>query len=142
MAQSLGDGSLCSFSSSLNAVKCAIAIQQKLQEEVNFKVRIVVFPNERTMRLNFPSFHFSFGTEGFKYMVFQDSTWDYSSYDFSNFSTTTQYHAQYECFQCLAEDLQFLVNFTSKHKRTKYKAYLTFIENRRVQPLKHPAIKA
>ncbi len=25
-------------------------------------------------------------------------------------------HAQYECFQCLAEDLQFQVKFTSKHR--------------------------
>jgi feruloyl esterase len=28
-------------------------------------------------------------------LVFQDSTWDYSSYDFSNFSKTTQYASSY-----------------------------------------------
>ena len=52
-------------------------------------------PNEGTMALNFPSLHFGFGTEMFKYLVFQDSTWDYSSYDFSNFSTATQYASSY-----------------------------------------------
>lgn len=36
----LGDGSLCSFPSSANAVKCGIAIQQKLGKEVDYKVRI------------------------------------------------------------------------------------------------------
>jgi len=36
----LGDGSLCSFNSSVNAVKCAIEIQNKLKQEVVFKVRI------------------------------------------------------------------------------------------------------
>ena len=36
----LGDGSLCSFSSSVNAVKCAIEIQGKLKQEAEFKVRI------------------------------------------------------------------------------------------------------
>jgi class 3 adenylate cyclase/Tol biopolymer transport system component len=36
----LGDGSLCSFSSSVNAVKCAMEIQDKLKHEVDFKVRI------------------------------------------------------------------------------------------------------
>jgi feruloyl esterase len=52
-------------------------------------------PNEGTMALNFPSLHFGFGTEIFKYLVFQDPTWNYSSYDFSNFSTTTQYASSY-----------------------------------------------
>lgn len=36
----LGDGSLCSFSSTVNAVKCAIAIQSRLNQEADFKVRI------------------------------------------------------------------------------------------------------
>jgi feruloyl esterase len=52
-------------------------------------------PDERTMALNFPSLQFGFGTEMFKYLIFQDSTWDYSSYDFSNFLTTTQYASSY-----------------------------------------------
>lgn len=52
-------------------------------------------PNEGTMALNFPSFHFGFGTEMFKYLIFQDPTWDYSTYDFSNYSATTQYASSY-----------------------------------------------
>jgi tannase/feruloyl esterase len=52
-------------------------------------------PNEGTMALNFPSLHFAFGTEMFKYLVFQNSNWDYSSYDFSNFSNTTRYASSY-----------------------------------------------
>lgn len=52
-------------------------------------------PNEGSMALNFPSLHFGFGTEIFKYLVFQDPTWDYSSYDFSDFSNTTQYASSY-----------------------------------------------
>jgi len=36
----LGDGSLYSFSSTVNAVKCAIAIQARLDKETDFKVRI------------------------------------------------------------------------------------------------------
>ena len=52
-------------------------------------------PNKETMQLNFPSLHFAFGTEMFKYLVFQDPHWDYSSYDFSNFLNTTQYASSY-----------------------------------------------
>jgi len=32
-----------------------------------------------------PSLQFAFGTQGFKYLVFGDPDWDYSSYDFSGF---------------------------------------------------------
>ena len=52
-------------------------------------------PNEGAMALNFPSFHFGFGTEIFKYLVFQDPTWDYSTYDFSNYSAITLYASSY-----------------------------------------------
>lgn len=52
-------------------------------------------PDERTMALNFPSLQFGFGTEMFKYLVFQDADWDYSSYDFSDFMATTQYASAY-----------------------------------------------
>jgi len=52
-------------------------------------------PNEGTMKLNFPSLHFGFGTEIFKYLVFQDSTWDYGSYDFTDFLANTQYASSY-----------------------------------------------
>jgi len=52
-------------------------------------------PNYDAMKINFPSLHFGFGTEIFKYLVFQDSTWDYSSYDFADFLATTQYASSY-----------------------------------------------
>ena len=55
----------------------------------------IVGPNKETMELNFPTLHFAFGTEMFKYLVFQDPNWDYSSYDFSNFSNTTRYASSY-----------------------------------------------
>ena len=35
--------------------------------------------------LGFPSNQFGFGTEIFKYLVFQDPDWNYSGYDFSGF---------------------------------------------------------
>ena len=38
-----------------------------------------------------PSLQYMFGTEMFKYLVFNDSTWDYSKYDFSNFTKETHY---------------------------------------------------
>ena len=41
--------------------------------------------------MGIPSLHYMFGTEMFKYLVFNDSTWDYSKYDFSNFHKETHY---------------------------------------------------
>jgi len=55
----------------------------------------IVGPNEGIKQLNFPSLQFAFGTEMFKYLVFQNRNWDYSSYDFSNFSNTTRYASSY-----------------------------------------------
>ncbi len=55
----------------------------------------IVGPNEGSMEVNFPSLHFAFGTEMFKYLVFQDPDWDYATYDFSNFSDDTRYAASY-----------------------------------------------
>jgi len=52
-------------------------------------------PNESTMALGFPSLHFGFGTEMFKYLIFQDPEWDYSEYDFSDFLHTTRYASSY-----------------------------------------------
>jgi len=37
-----------------------------------------------------PSLHFAFGTQMYKYLVFDDHEWDYSSYDFSNWRTETE----------------------------------------------------
>ncbi|MDH3652451.1 MAG: tannase/feruloyl esterase family alpha/beta hydrolase, partial [Saprospiraceae bacterium] len=52
-------------------------------------------PNEGAMELNFPSLHFAFGTEMFKYLIFQDPKWDYSKYDFSNFERDTRFAASF-----------------------------------------------
>jgi Tannase and feruloyl esterase len=45
--------------------------------------------------IHIPSLHYLFGVDLFKYLVFNDSTWDYSKYDFSNFRKETQYAAAY-----------------------------------------------
>ena len=37
-----------------------------------------------------PSAHFAYGTELFKYIIFDDPDWDYSTYDFSNWKTDTK----------------------------------------------------
>ena len=55
----------------------------------------IVGPNQGTMELNFPSLHFGFGTEMFKYLVFNNPDWDYSTYDFSNFLEETKYASSY-----------------------------------------------
>lgn len=52
-------------------------------------------PNKGTMALGFPSLHFGFGTEMFKYLVFNDAGWDYSTYNFANFAEETKYAASY-----------------------------------------------
>jgi feruloyl esterase len=52
-------------------------------------------PNEGSMELGFPSLQFGFGTEMFKYLIFQDPDWDYSTYDFSDFFEETRYASAY-----------------------------------------------
>ena len=52
-------------------------------------------PNEGSMELGFPSLHFGFGTEMFKYLIFQDPEWDYSTYEFSDFFEETRYASAY-----------------------------------------------
>ena len=47
------------------------------------------------LSLDLPNLQFGYGTELYKYLVFQDSTWDYSTYDFSNYSATTRYASSY-----------------------------------------------
>jgi hypothetical protein len=51
--------------------------------------------NPGSMELGFPSLQFGFGTEMFKYLVFQDPEWDYSTYDFSDFFENTRYASAY-----------------------------------------------
>ena len=55
----------------------------------------IVGPNQGSMELGFPSLHFAFGTEMFKYLVFQDPDWNYATYDFSNLSEDARYAAAY-----------------------------------------------
>lgn len=52
-------------------------------------------PDPGTMTLNFPSLQFGFSTEMFKYLVFQDPTWDYSKFDFTDFDKHTRYASSY-----------------------------------------------
>lgn len=40
---------------------------------------------------NAPSLHYMFGTNIYKYLIFNDPTWDYSKYDFKNFFKETAY---------------------------------------------------
>lgn len=51
----------------------------------------IVGPEERAERTDFPSLQFGFGTEMFKYLVFNDPDWDYSSYDYRDFMKETRY---------------------------------------------------
>jgi len=51
--------------------------------------------NTGSMELGFPSLQFGFGTEMFKYLIFQDPEWDYSTYDFSDFFEETRYASAY-----------------------------------------------
>jgi feruloyl esterase len=44
---------------------------------------------------NGPSLHHMFSANIFKYLVFNDSTWDYSKYDFKNFEAQTLYASSY-----------------------------------------------
>jgi feruloyl esterase len=43
------------------------------------------------MMQNMPSLHYMFGSEIFKYLVYNDPAWDYSKYDFQNFFKETAY---------------------------------------------------
>jgi len=44
---------------------------------------------------NAPSLHYMFSTNIFKYLVFNDPTWDYSKYNFKNFEAQTLYASSY-----------------------------------------------
>ena len=52
-------------------------------------------PNEGSMNLGFPSLQFGFGIEMFKYLIFQDPDWEYSTYDFADFFEDTRYASAY-----------------------------------------------
>jgi len=42
-----------------------------------------------------PSLHFAFGTEMYKYLMFDDPDWQYAEYDFSNYDEDTAFGASY-----------------------------------------------
>lgn len=42
-----------------------------------------------------PSYHYLFGTNIFKYLVYNNPSWDYSKYDFKNFFAETRYASLY-----------------------------------------------
>jgi feruloyl esterase len=44
---------------------------------------------------NSPSLHYMFGTNIFKYLVFNTPDWDYSKYNFKNFDSQTSYASSY-----------------------------------------------
>ena len=55
----------------------------------------VIGPEGRVEESGFPSAQYGFGTEIFKYLVFQDSTWDYSKYGFSDYFEETRHASAY-----------------------------------------------
>jgi feruloyl esterase len=55
----------------------------------------IVGPTPSLKPLNYPSLQYGFGTEMFKYLVFQDPEWDYSTYDYTDFFRNTEYAASY-----------------------------------------------
>ncbi|MBS1748680.1 MAG: tannase/feruloyl esterase family alpha/beta hydrolase [Bacteroidetes bacterium] len=42
-----------------------------------------------------PSFHYTLGTEIFKYLIYNNPSWDYSKYDFKHFFEETRYASSY-----------------------------------------------
>jgi feruloyl esterase len=55
----------------------------------------IVGPEPSLKSLGFPSLQFGFGTEMFKYLVYNDPEWDYSTYNYENFWKDTEYAASY-----------------------------------------------
>ena len=55
----------------------------------------VVGPHPDVQRLGFPTSQFAFGTEGAKYLIFNNPDFDYSKYNFENFKKETEYAGAY-----------------------------------------------
>jgi hypothetical protein len=55
----------------------------------------IVGPAPSLAKDHAPDLLFSFGTQIFKYLVFNDPDWNYASYNFSNFAKDTRYAAAY-----------------------------------------------
>ncbi len=97
----------CFTTSQLKAIKAIYAGIKSQQEEIypGFPYggeyepggwqSWIVGPFDETMQLGFPSLQFGFGTEIFKYLVFQEPAWNYRTYDFTDLQIDTQYAASY-----------------------------------------------
>ena len=55
----------------------------------------LVGPLPRTMKEGAPNYTFAFGTQIYKYLVFNNPDWDYSKYDFANFEKDTRLAASF-----------------------------------------------
>jgi hypothetical protein len=55
----------------------------------------IVGPNTWTMSLKIPSFQYGFGTEMFKYLIYNDPEWNYSTWDPANFFRDTKYASSF-----------------------------------------------
>jgi len=55
----------------------------------------MVGPSQFSLPFGSPTPLFLLGTEIFKYLIFNNPDWDYSTYDFSNFKKETQYASAY-----------------------------------------------
>jgi hypothetical protein len=55
----------------------------------------IVGVNPLIAQTRMPSLRYAFGTELFKYMVFNDPSWNYTTYDFSTFRKDTELTASY-----------------------------------------------
>jgi len=100
-------GDDCFTSAQLEAIKTVYAgVYDENQEiypgfpfgcenETGAWVPWIVGGDQKIEGIDFPTLQFGFGTEAFKYLIFQNPDWDYSTYDFSNFSSTTKYASSY-----------------------------------------------
>lgn len=52
-------------------------------------------PHQGATASGFPSLQYAFGTEMFKYLVFNDPNWDYSKYDLTRFTEDTEFAAAF-----------------------------------------------
>lgn len=55
----------------------------------------LVGPHAESMQLGYPTLQYAIGTGILRYLVYQDSTWNYANYDFTNFSKQSQEASAY-----------------------------------------------
>ncbi len=54
-----------------------------------------ILGDNEPVQFDFPTLQFAFGTEMFKYLIFNDPNWDYRDYDFSTFKEDCEYASSY-----------------------------------------------